>query len=162
MAISQINSNSLASGVPASSNMPTGSVLQVVSATTSASTSTSSTSFVSTSLAASITPTKSSSKILILVSGGELDNNSTGGVAVYATIYRGGTNLATGASPSAMSGCYSGTARIQSTLSCSFLDSPATTSSTTYTVYIKANQSATVYLNANPNQACITLMEIAA
>jgi hypothetical protein len=163
MPISTIGQNGLAqSRILTAVQQPAGAVLQVVSATTSANTSTSSTSYVSTSLTASITPTSSTSKILVLVSGGELDNNSTSGVAIYATIYRGSTNLSTGSSPSAMSGCYSGTARIQSTLSCSFLDSPATTSSTTYTVYVKANQSATVFFNANPNQACITLMEIAA
>lgn len=134
-----------------------GKVLQVVSATTTSSTSTSSTSFVSTSLTASITPSSSSSKIFILVAGGELDSNGTN-QAITATIYRNSTNLA---GSSGISDSYGTLSRVQSTLSMSFLDSPSTTSSTTYTAYIKAG-SGTVVFNANPVQSCITLMEIAA
>jgi hypothetical protein len=134
-----------------------GGVIQVVSATTTASTSTSSTSYVATNLTASITPKFATSKIYIVVSGGEMDTNGTG-QALTATIYRGSTNLAGAAG---MSDSYGTLSRIQTTLSCSFLDSPATTSSTTYTVYIKAN-SGTVVFNANALQACMTLLEVAA
>ena len=50
------------------SQMPTGSVLQVVNATFTTASSTTSTSFQQSNLVASITPTSSSSKILILCS----------------------------------------------------------------------------------------------
>jgi hypothetical protein len=133
-----------------------GQVLQVVSATTTASTSTSSTSYVSTNLTASITPKFSTSKIYVVVSGGELDSNGTN-QALTATIYRNSTNLAGAAG---MSDSYGTLSRVQTTLSCSFLDSPATVSSTTYTVYIKAN-TGTVVFNANALQACMTLLEVA-
>jgi hypothetical protein len=154
MAISQINSNSLASGVPASSNMPTGSVIQTVNySTTSAAVyaSTSNNSFTTTGFGVSITPQFSNSKILVTVcaNGGTAASGSA-----YWTIYRNNsTNLATGTAPSALSSTrnnLSGASPILP-LSMMFLDSPATTSSTTYTVYQFTNAGGnSVYFGA-PN-----------
>ena len=48
--------------------MPTGSVLQVVQATTSTKASTTSTSYADTGLTASITPSSSSNKVLVIIS----------------------------------------------------------------------------------------------
>ena len=70
----------------------TGHVLQVVQGSFSGVSSTTSTSMVSTSLNASITPTSSSSKILVLVAGTTASN--TLNAASLVTIYRGATNLA--------------------------------------------------------------------
>ena len=145
----------------ASSQLPTGSVLQVVSANSDTQTTTTSTSFVTANLSASITPASSSNKILILVnttvqvgSGGDMQ----------ATIFRGtvsGTNLASGA---AAQGLFYSTATAGSSIGYTgammqFLDSPNTTSSTTYTVGFKTS-GITAVMQKGQTYGTITLMEI--
>jgi hypothetical protein len=133
-----------------------GNVLQVVQGEFSGSNSTTSTSMVSTSLNASITPTSSSSKILVLVSGAAA-NNTLNAVAIL-TIYRGATNLA-GTSFTFHANPVSGLNNWQS-VNMVYLDTPSTTSSTTYTVYFKSS-SGTSYLGTGANTNTITLMEVA-
>jgi hypothetical protein len=133
-----------------------GNVLQVVQGEFSGSNSTTSTSMVSTSLNASITPTSSSSKILVLVSGAAA-NNTLNAVA-YLTIYRGVTNLAS-TSFAFHANPVSGLNNWQS-VNMVYLDTPSTTSSTTYTVYFKSS-SGTSYLGTGANTNTITLMEVA-
>lgn len=134
-----------------------GSVLQVVSATYSTSVSTTSATFVSTPLTASITPKFSTSKIFIMVTGSG-GSTTTGGNAYY-TITRGTTNLL-----SSNGGVYLQNPASQNygALSLSFLDSPATTSSTSYTVYFRSDSSQLVYFCLGNTTNTITLMEIAA
>ena len=158
MAISQIQSASLASGVPASSNMPTGSVLQVVSVANSTSQSTTNTSFTNTSLAASITPKSATNKILIIVNFAGYD---AGGASVnwFATIQRGTTNL--GSATYGLGTIYNSAGGLQGAFGISYLDSPATTSSTTYS-FAYAKSGGTAYLNFNGETSTITLLEIAA
>jgi len=147
-----------AKGIAAAS-LPTGSVLQVLNTTTVAAITTTSTSFVTTSFSLSITPTSSSSKILVFVNGG---GGYTGGVnvALYATVYRGATNL--GDATYGLERIYAGAALI-APHSMSVLDSPATTSSTTYTCYFRSNTGAQVdFSNSDRGTVSLTLMEIAA
>jgi hypothetical protein len=139
-----------------------GSILQVVSANSTSSTTTSSSSFVTTGLTASITPKFSTSKVLILVSCGA-DNFASGGQATF-TVYKNSTNLA----PSPSNGfgdLYSASSRTQAFVSVNYLDSPATTSSTAYTLYFAStNGSSVIFNNSNATTAqaaTITLMEIA-
>jgi hypothetical protein len=145
-------------GVPAS-GMPTGSVIQTVNANLQiGQNSTTSTSFVSSPLTASITPTSSSSKIFIVVNSVGV-SSSASYVSVY-TIYRNSTNLG-----SSTGLTFVGGAGIDAPLSMSYLDSPATTSSTTYTVYFRMNNaSGTAYLGdtigGTSPFSSITLMEI--
>jgi hypothetical protein len=142
--------------------LPTGSVLQVVNAATTTSTSTTSATAVTTALTASITPLYSSSKILITVFANGIQKNSgnsNSGVLLY--LYKNGSNLQkfgdfVGYTNSSQTNAV-GTAGLQ------YLDSPATTSSITYTIYIASNVSGqTVYINAGADYSTITLMEIAA
>lgn len=141
----------------ASASMPTGTVLQAVSATNTSSFSTSSGSFVDTGFSASITPKFSTSKILILFNS--MNMAQTGNMAPVVTIYRNSTALdATGFSqvygPSG--GVTTGTA------SASYLDSPATTSSTAYKIYFRnQNNNGTVTLNSSSGMMSIVLLEIA-
>jgi hypothetical protein len=139
------------------SSLPTGSVLQVVNATYSTAQNITSTSFVNSLLTATITPTSATSKVLILFSL-PLANPASG--ATYASIFRGtvsGTNLAGSAGFSAI---YA-TAVIQSIGSGSYLDSPATTSSQTYTIGVRVSTGTGSYCASN-DAGSITLMEIAA
>ena len=137
-----------------------GQVLQVVNATTTSLTSTTSTSFVATSLTATITPKFTTSKILILINGGMV-NFDNSGTQIRTTIYRNSTNL--GNSSFGMGEYYvqSG-GQVQMPTSMHYVDSPATTSSTTYTMYIRSGSGQSIQLNADAVTTSITLQEIAA
>jgi hypothetical protein len=145
----------------AKASMPLGSVLQVVNATYETATSTSSTSFVTTGLNASITPSSSSNKVLVMFS--VYVSSPATNDAVFATVFRGttsGTNL--GNATSGFGAAQSpGGANTRSVVSAMYLDSPSTSSSQTYTVAFLA-QSNTAVAQANSAKSTLTLMEIAA
>jgi hypothetical protein len=138
--------------------LPTGSVLQVVSATYATDTTTTSTSYVATGLTASITPIFSSSKIFIVTTFPLFVNIAA--ASGYATLYRGASNLFNDEGAFRLENGASGTL---ASGAISYFDSPATTSSTTYQVYFKSQisslQTRICFSNAT---AVITLMEIAA
>jgi len=151
----------LAAGALPSTVIGAGAVLQVVQGllTTQVTTTTNNT-FVTTGLLASITPTSSSSKILATVSG--TGYTSASAVQGVFTLYRNSTNLSTYGFTLA----YASGANLQAGITFSYLDSPATTSSTTYTLYFTLSNSAgTVYFNSQSawgqGTSTITLMEIA-
>lgn len=138
----------------------TGSVLQVINATDLTERSTTSTSFVTASntLSVTITPTSTSSKIFIVVTttGYKNDNNN----AVY-TIYRDATNL--GNSTNGMQVIPFGN---YYPIAMSILDSPNTTSATTYQVYFRmtggtGNAYLTAGLAGAGNFSSMTVFEIA-
>lgn len=133
-------------------------VIQVVSATYSTETSTTSTSFVTTNLSASITPSSATNKVLILVTNtGNLGAITT----AYYTIYRGttaGTNLG---SASGLAG-FTGSTGERVPIACAAVDSPSTTSATTYTFAMKSDVGSTVRAQALGATATMILMEVAA
>ena len=132
-----------------------GKVIQVVQGSYGTSVGTNSTSFVTSNLTASITPKFSTSKILVLVSGQTYSSGANVGVPV--SIYRGGSSIHTNA------GSYNTAGGASNWVCLNYLDSPATTSSTTYTVYFRTETSATtVYFNSGSLNTTITLLEIAA
>ena len=132
-----------------------GGLLQSVTATTTSTTQTTSTGFVAASgLSASITPSSTSSKILILATVA-LNNNSSQQWA-WATIYRGGSNLGNG---NGMVGMYSQSGDIHGNGSIVYLDSPSTTSATTYQYYFRVS-GGTGHVNQQPMKNSITLLEI--
>jgi len=138
--------------------LPAGSILQVVQSVYSTAQSTTSTSYVTTNASASITPTSSTSKILAQVS-------VTCGNGTYQwhylTLYRGSTNIAGG---SGNPGGYinNNSSDYLTTINFQILDSPATTSSVTYTLYNKASGGNNVRTQVDNMPTYITLMEIAA
>lgn len=140
---------------------PAGSVIQVVQATYSTQTTTSA-GPVDTGLSASITPTSSSSKILVLVTqefyilGGGADSG------VIFGLYRGATNILSVAGHSIYITNSSSGSELISNWNTNYLDSPATTSSTTYKIQMTATAGGIVYTNWNNNTSIIILMEIAA
>ena len=133
-------------------------VLQVVQATTTGSSTTSSTSFVNTNLTATITPLFSTSKMLVIVSGGDFDTQ-TNGRQGWATIYRNSTNIGNGST--GISDWYNAGARQIGAISMILLDSPATTSSTTYSLYVRSDGSGSIICNGQQGIQSITVMEIA-
>lgn len=139
--------------------LPTGSVLQVVNATYGTQGSTSSTSFVDTSLTATITPTSNTSKILVFVSQTGLYKSGTNSY-VKLRLVRGSTTIVAIENEIVVT---ASTATSTAATSTTYLDSPATTSATTYKTQIALGGSAgTIYWNVTDAVATITLMEIAA
>ena len=145
------------------STLPTGSVLQVVNATTLAGITTSSTSFVTTGFSSSITPTSATSKIYAMVNGGGAYCSTSSGIVMYSTIYRNSTNIGDANYGLERHTTVGGTFAI-APHSMSVLDSPATTSSTTYTCYFRnAGTTGTVeFSGGDRGTVSLTLMEIAA
>jgi len=141
--------------------LPTGSVLQVVTSTATTNTTTTSTSYVTTNLSISITPLYATSKVLVLHQG--MINTQGSGYWCFYTLYRGGTNLYASGSQGAAGGIYiNGGVDNHSPSSIVCLDSPATTSSTTYTIYVKSNNGASVRYNADGWVTNMVALEIAA
>jgi len=139
--------------------LPTGSVLQVVNTTTTVAINTTSTSFVTTNFALSITPLSSTSKVFVSVSGGGGYNGGIG-QSLWATIYRGATNL--GDANYGLERIYAGSSATIAPHSMTVLDSPATTSSTTYTCYFRASAGTVDFSAADRGIISFTAMEIAA
>jgi hypothetical protein len=149
----------VASGVPSwAAPAGGGKVLQVVSATYSTSTSTTSTSYSDTGLTASITPSSVSSKILVLVNTAMgVEGYSGGDYVGYLQLVRASTAL-TSVNQETQ---YSGRGRMGAAFT--YLDSPATTSSTTYKTQIKSGNTSTTTTAAADSQVCsIVLLEIGA
>jgi hypothetical protein len=136
-----------------------GNVIQVVQGSTTTSvTLASGTSFTASNLAASITPSSSSNKVLILINGQMYVNTSSG--EPQGTIYRNSTNVISAGSQ--FTDTFSAAGALASNISCVYLDSPATTSSTTYTFYFKNSVAGNATFPVNGGTSTIVLMEIAA
>lgn len=164
MPISTIGQNGLQqSRILTAVQQPAGAVLQVVNATYSTQASTTSSTYADTGLTASITPSSSTSKILITVDCADCANAYTNGSLLGLQLIRGGTSLIVFAGYAGFMTAGSYTMDFGS-CSTTYLDSPATTSSTTYKVQIRStNNTGTMYMNYTGNSvSTITLMEIAA
>jgi hypothetical protein len=138
-----------------------GKVLQVVNATYSTQTSTTSTTFADTGLTATITPTSATSKILVFVNQVGCHRNSGTNGALQLRLLRGSTSIVTFEKYLGYNG---GTVEINAgSASTTYLDSPATTSATTYKTQLATDLSGfTLAVQANGGTSTITLMEIGA
>jgi hypothetical protein len=160
-----------------SNAMPTGSVLQVIQTVKTNVFSTSSTSWIDwTDMNATITPSSSSNKILITLTSGV--SNDTANSFQYVKLVRGSTDIALGDTAGSATRCwidgaFGNVAALydvtQKGLAGSFLDSPATTSPTTYKVQVIRTLSGTAYFgrtastsdaNRSSIPSVLTLMEI--
>ena len=139
--------------------MPAGSVLQVVQKVETARSIVSSTSFVATNKTQTITPSSTSSKILVFCNY-NINDNTTSDVTFYTTIYRGSTNI--GHSTFGIAKLRATNTRMETSHTIMYLDSPASTSEQTYTLYARGTTTDSVEFPGNPGQHnTITLMEIA-
>ena len=136
-----------------------GKILQVVTASESASRSITSTSYVNSSngLSVNITPSATSSKILITISLGYY--TCPGGQNMSVTIFRDSTNLAGGNGGVGLA--YNGGFGEAIPCNASVIDSPSSTSQLTYQVYAKVTGGTGEYGNTNTT-ATITAFEIGA
>jgi len=140
-----------------------GKVLQVVTATYSTETDNSTTTYADSGLTASITPSATSSRILAMVTmpcRATAENNANGVqlnlVRASTQIYQTIQNFVNGFMASLPSG-------FQANISYNYLDSPSTTSATTYKVQFRNNTAAARARICESNfVATIILMEIGA
>jgi|TARA_R110000803_G_scaffold208861_1_gene277902 hypothetical protein len=131
-----INNASLdnVTGLPAA--IATGTVLQVVQGIKTTSFVATSATYVATGLTADITPSSTSSKILVLVRTDFDTRNNTSNVC--GTVFRDSTNLGSGTQDALFRINPAVSGRIIAGQSISFLDSPSSTSTLTYELYAKA------------------------
>ena len=144
----------------ASAGAAAGQVIQVLSATDSTERSTTSSSFVTASntLSVTITPSSASNKIFLIFNG-FIGNTSANGTETFGTIFRGATDLGA-ASNKGLAMQNIDISEVLSMGGMSFLDSPSTTSATTYQVYLRQSTSGTAKLNFSNSKGSLTAMEI--
>lgn len=138
-------------------NFPAGSVLQVVNATYGTQTTSTTASYADTGLTASITPSNSSNKILVIVN--QVSIYKTGfDTSVNIYLVRNSTNIVQFGRLASGTGSAAG---VMTSTGTSYLDSPATTSSVTYkTQFNNDTPAGTVYVQFGGGVSTITLMEI--
>jgi len=136
-----------------------GKVLQVVQATYATQVNVSTSTYTDTGLSVSITPSSATSKVLVMAvhTGAGKDTNDT---ALNLKLFRGATDLGLYSSIYALTGS---AATFISNLAIQYLDSPATTSATTYKTQIMSNSNNTkVFTGAGGGTSVIIAMEIGA
>ena len=111
-----------------------GKVVQIVEGSTTTSVTSTSASFVDTGLTVTITPTSASNKVLILISQDVDVYRAQSSQGAFFKVLRGATALYTGTTNFFISVGNSTTTQLESTWDFHYLDSPATTSATTYKV----------------------------
>lgn len=140
-----------------------GKVLQVVNAIYTTGTATTTSTFADTGLTASITPTSATSKVLVFITMPVYkDTSDTTG---QFKVLRGATEIATLSNAGYTA---SGGANDVGAVAINYLDSPATTSATTYKVQFASSANSSririndIRLGTVVNSSSITLMEIGA
>ena len=146
-----------------------GKVLQVVTATTTSSTTVTSTTFTDSTITASITPSATTSKVLVLATMSINAQRSAAGSDADVRLVRGSTAIASWNGTDARfvgislaSGTYT---QHWHTTTVSWLDSPSTNSSTTYKIQGRPGttaDSASITFQFSSAPSSITLLEIGA
>ena len=149
--IAAMAASKLTGRVPAA-NANLGAVLQVVQASSTTRVSTSSSTPQEFGLSASITPTSTSSKILVFVSAAYGGSGTSVRTAFH--VFRGSSSLT--------STSIARTGGVGGTCSYEYLDSPSTSSSVTYSVRMASLSETSISNDYSGQCSFITLMEIAA
>jgi hypothetical protein len=152
----------VSAGVPAwAAPAAGGKVLQVVQATSTTTASTNGSTYTDTTLTASITPSASTSKILVMTYQSFLIIRSTvSDAGAYVNLVRGSTDILT---QPGLTIEYGNDNDHKWPVSINYLDSPSTTSSTTYKTQMKTGSTShTVYAQQANTPSVMILMEIGA
>tara|TARA_R100000734_G_C3233752_1_gene40808 strand:+ start:27 stop:524 length:498 start_codon:yes stop_codon:yes gene_type:complete len=163
MALIKLNNQSFGSGAIDNTNLPSGSVLQVVTNTISTLYGGTAGGEVYTNVSGSITPSFSSSKILVLFDG---QISQTGTKNNFATRWRirRGTSTSDTSLTHQRNGHYHGgsiTAEKHASLGFNYLDSPSSTSQVTYGLFVSNIDGAPNWtINDNGSTSIFTLIEI--
>ena len=153
----------LGSGISSISNLSTGKVLQIIQGSTSTETRSSSNTLIDTTLSATITPSSSSSQVLVTVFQNGCDKSAANsGNQMVLKLLRGASVITTFGNNVTYTN--SAISNAIGTVGTMYLDSPATTSATTYkTQFANANNTANVGVQGTGGEtSIITLMEISA
>ena len=158
------------SGALSFASVAGGKVLQAVTATSTSATFAYNTTFIDSGLSASITPSATSSKILVFVTQHFIVRRSSSAFGGSITLYRGSTKLTNdinGSDPYKIHMNITGASYVeqQGEFNTTYLDSPNTTSATTYKTMIGAaygNNSALMGVSNDGTASYITLLEIGA
>ena len=140
-----------------------GKVLQVVYGSTTTQTANSTSTYADTTLSATITPSSSTSKVLILVSQNGVSKD-TGNTGAQLRLLRGATVIQTFSGAVSFTNSTTPT-RLDGVSSTHYLDSPATTSATTYkTQFASRTNTAVVQVQVTggDDMSSMILMEIGA
>jgi len=141
-----------------------GKLLQVVQAVTTTAVAITATSLTDTNISATITPTLNTSKILVLIDAYCLITRASDpNIFTGAALKRGATTIYDRSNEAGVGGKFVNGVEMSQNFCFNYLDSPATTSATTYKLQFEMEQvggSATFQRSANPSS--ITLMEIGA
>ena len=158
MALTKLNNQSLVAVTAAGIPIRSGSVLQVVNGTTSTAVSSTSTTYADSGLTATITPSSTSSRILVSANIPDAHNGATVSL-LFLNLVRDSTQLI----EFVRHGDHlSGVSLVSYGGSTSYLDSPATTSATTYKVQFRVHTNGgSQHVFLNNSTGTITLMEIA-
>lgn len=159
--IGSANATLVTSGTLPKARLPAGTVLQAVNTNYFTQTTTSGGTFVATGLSASITPSSTSSKILIFASGGDVASsvNNTG---VAHALFRDSTNLVQFSNQGPVYTGNAGNTWIGTGPSVNYLDSPSTTSAITYAIYFRPQSAGpTATVQRDSTSSTMTLLEIA-
>ena len=151
-------------GVITDANLPAGSVLQVVYGSYTDLTSTSSTTPVETGVTADITPSSTSSKILIIANLVGIYTPDSANYYLISSLHKNGS-LLTGMD--AVGGWTGDTGRGSGTAGMTYLDSPSSTATLTYSIRAASSSGSysvtwNNYSGSYISRSSITLMEIAA
>lgn len=134
-------------------------ILQVVNGTTTTSTTSSTNTYVDTTLTATITPSSTSSKILVLANQSGL-LKQTNNTAILLRLMRGATEIS---KFSRALHTADNSTIANATASVCYLDSPATTSATTYkTQFQSTDNLAVITVQWDGAMSTITLLEVSA
>jgi hypothetical protein len=141
----------------AKSQLPAGSVLQVVQGITTTPRLDMTTSTPVQRVSLSITPTSATSKIMLFYTAGDCISSSTTSARLASAFYRNGSSIQQFTAEVGR-----GVAGIWYTVSGSFLDSPSSTSAQTYAVFHWNNDTGSVNVGDSNMPSVLTAMEIAA
>ena len=143
--------------------LPTGSVIQVVNAKTSTLVINTTNSFADTGLTASITPSSTSSKILVLINQNGITvsaDNSANDMSI--SLFKASTEISLLSKELGYTG--SALSQVLSTITTAYLDSPSTTSATAYKTRFRNTDGGaaggSVRVQNTSCESTITLMEI--
>jgi hypothetical protein len=141
-----------------------GKVLQVVNATTTTTATIASNTYADSGITATITPTASTSKVLIIISANQLvySTSTTDFVRSKSRIMRGATQIIEYPYSQQLQGASSFYLNTVVQASYTYLDSPATTSATTYKLQGASANSHAVAFQDGSTPSVITLLEIGA
>ena len=156
MAIIKPNNNTISAITALPAAIPTGKVLQVVSASAANDLVTTSTSFVDIHLSLNITPSSASNKIFVMYNGNN-ENNGTNGSRIAIQMLRDSTQIADATGV----GNHAGNGMVHSN-ALSVLDTPSTTSQITYKMQGKSEDGVVAVFNINNDVGTITAFEMEA